>query len=113
VKVGISLPQIEPQATRKNVIDLSKRAEKECFDSLWVLERLVWSLKPLTPYPGTPDGSMPTQFQNVFDPLKLLTFAAAANTQKVRLGIAVIDMFYHNPVIGILLVICKQQYIIL
>jgi hypothetical protein len=29
VKVGISLLQIEPQAKRKNVIDLSKRAAKK------------------------------------------------------------------------------------
>jgi len=41
------IPQIGEQATRKNVIDLAKRTEKEGFDSLWVLERLLWPLKPL------------------------------------------------------------------
>jgi alkanesulfonate monooxygenase SsuD/methylene tetrahydromethanopterin reductase-like flavin-dependent oxidoreductase (luciferase family) len=98
VKVGITLPQIGEQATKENVINLSKAAEKEGFDSLWVLERLVWPLKPVTRYPSTTDGSLPTQFQNVFDPLELLAFVAA-NTEKIRLGTAVIDMFYHNPVI--------------
>ena len=98
MKVGITLPQLGEQATKENVINLSKISEKEGFDSLWVLERLVWPLKPLTPYPGTPDGSLPTQFQNVLDPLELLTFVAA-NTEKIRLGTAVIDIFYHNPVI--------------
>ena len=98
MKVGITLPQIGEQATKENVINLSSNAEKEGFDSLWVLERLVWPLKPMTPYPGTKDGTLPTHFQTVFDPLELLTFVVA-NTEKIRLGTAVIDMFYHNPVI--------------
>jgi probable F420-dependent oxidoreductase len=98
VKVGITLPQIGEHATKEKVINLSKNAEKQGFDSLWVLERLVWPLKPMTPYPGTKDGSLPTHFQNVFDPLELLSFVAA-NTEKISLGTAVIDMFYHNPVI--------------
>jgi hypothetical protein len=37
-------------------------------------------------------------FQNIFDPLELLSLVAA-NTEKIRLERAVIDMFYHNPVI--------------
>jgi len=53
VKVGITLPQIGEQATKENVVNLSKIAEKEGIDSLWVLERLIWPLKPLTPYPST------------------------------------------------------------
>ena len=98
MKVGITLPQIGEQATKENVINLSSNAEKQGFDSLWVLERLVWPLKPMTPYHGAKDGTLPTHFQTVFDPLELLTFVAA-NTEKIRLGTAVIDMFYHNPVI--------------
>lgn len=35
MKVGISLLQIEPQAKRKNVIDLSKRAAKKAVD-IWI-----------------------------------------------------------------------------
>src|SRR5918995_4607018 len=51
-----------------------------------------------TPYPLTPDGSLPTEFQNVFDTLETLTFAAA-NTSKIALGTSVIDMLFHNPII--------------
>ena len=46
MKVGITLPQIGEHATKENIINLSKKAEKQCFDSLWVLERLVLPLKP-------------------------------------------------------------------
>jgi len=98
LKVGLFLPQLGVHATRENVIQLARKAEQEGFDSLWVLERLVWPLKPQVPYPATPDGSLPVEYQNVFDPLDLLTFVAA-NTSKIALGTSVIDMLFHSPVI--------------
>lgn len=98
MKIGLFLPQLGPQATRENVVKLARQAEQEGFDSLWVLERLLWPLKPQVPYPATPDGSLPVEYQNVLDPLGLLTFVAA-NTSKIALGTSVIDMLFHNPVI--------------
>ena len=98
MKFGLFLPQLGVQATRENVIQLAREAEKEGIDSLWVLERLVWPLKPQVPYPATPDGSLPVEYQNVLDPLDLLTFVAA-NTKKIALGTSVIDMLFHSPVI--------------
>ena len=98
MKVGIVLPIAGEQATRENIIQIAKQAEKEGFDSLWVWERLVVPLKPQTPYPLTPDGSLPTEFHNAFDNLETLSFVAA-NTEKIALGTSVIDMLFHNPVI--------------
>jgi probable F420-dependent oxidoreductase len=98
MRVGITLPQVGEPATRENVIELAKGADREGIDSLWVLDRLLWPLKPQTPYRGTQDGTLPTSAQNVFDPIELLTFAAA-NTDKIALGTSVIDMLFHNPVI--------------
>src|ERR687888_616703 len=98
MKVGITLPQVGEKATRENVIELAKAADREEIDSLWVLDRLLWPLKPQTPYRGTQDGTLPVSAQNVFDPIELLTFAAA-NTDKIALGTCVIDMLFHNPVI--------------
>ncbi|MGC2680397.1 MAG: hypothetical protein WA323_00925 [Candidatus Nitrosopolaris sp.] len=43
------------------MIQLSKMAEQERIDSLWVGERLLWPLKPQTPYRGTSDGSLPNK----------------------------------------------------
>jgi probable F420-dependent oxidoreductase len=98
MKIGITLPQVGEMATRENVIELAMAADREGIDSLWVLDRLLWPLKPQTPYRGTQDGTLPVSAQNVFDPIELLTFTAA-NTEKIALGTSVIDMLFHNPVI--------------
>lgn len=71
-------------------------ADQERFDSLWVFERLLWPLNPQTPYPGSPDGTIPAYLQKVFDPLETLTFVAA-KTDKIALGTSVIDMLFHDP----------------
>jgi probable F420-dependent oxidoreductase len=98
LKIGITLPQVGPQATRENVIQMAKNAEKEGFDSLWVFERLLWPINPQTPYPVTPDGSLPIEYQIMFDPLETLTYVTA-HTNKIALGTSVIDMLFHNPVV--------------
>ncbi len=98
MKIGILLPVAGEQATRENVVQTAKLAEQEDFDSLWVFERLLWPIHPQTPYGGTPDGSLPTEYQKVFDPLETLSYVAAS-TNKIALGTCVIDMLFHNPVI--------------
>ena len=98
MKVGLVLPQAGQQATRENVIQMAKNAESEGFNSLWVFERLLWPINPQTPYVGTPDGSLPIEYQIMLDPLETLTYVAA-NTNKIALGTSVIDMLFHNPVI--------------
>ena len=98
MKIGITLPQAGQQATRENVIQMANLAEREGLDSLWVGERLLWPTNPQTPYPGTPDGSIPIEQQIILNPLETLTFVAA-NTNKITLGTAIIDMLFHNPVV--------------
>jgi probable F420-dependent oxidoreductase len=98
MKAGILLPQTGDTATRENILYIAKEAEKEGLDSVWVFERLLWPLKPQTPYAGTPDGSLPVEYQNVLDPLETLTYLAG-NTDQISLGTCVIDMLFHNPVV--------------
>ena len=98
MKAGIILPQSGQQATKENVVRIAQQAEKEGFDSLWVFERLLWPINPQTPYPVTPDGSLPIQYQIMLDPLEILTYVAA-NTNKIVIGKSVIDMLFHNPVV--------------
>lgn len=98
-KIGLRLPQTdEHSATKENIISLAKGAENARFDSLWVLERLIWPINPHNPYPGTSDGKFPDDWQYISDPLETLTFVAA-NTEKIALGTSVIDLLFHNPVI--------------
>ncbi|HEY7571884.1 MAG TPA: LLM class F420-dependent oxidoreductase [Nitrososphaeraceae archaeon] len=98
MKAGILLPQTGESATRENVLFIAKEAEKEGLDSLWVFERLLWPIKPKTPYVATPDGSLPVQYQNVLDPLEILTYLAG-HTNQISLGTCLIDMLFHNPVV--------------
>ena len=98
MKVGILLPHLGEHPRRENIVHVAKEAEKAGFDSVWALERLLWALKPQTPYGGTPDGTLPVEYQNVFDPLTTLTYLAG-NTERISLGTSVIDMLFHNPVV--------------
>lgn len=85
MKVGIRLPQTGQQAILENIISLAKEADQKGFDSLWVLERLLW---PLSPHPGE---NFPPDWQEVLEPLELLTYVAAI-TNRVKLGTSVIDI---------------------
>lgn len=90
------LPNVGQHATREDVLYVAKEAEKAGLDSVWVIDRLLWPIKPQTPYPVTPDGSLPTEYLRVLDPLETLTYVAA-NTERVSLGTSVVDMPYYTP----------------
>jgi probable F420-dependent oxidoreductase len=98
MKVGIVLPQTGDSATRENVLYIGKEAEKEGLDSVWVFDRLLWPLKPQTPYGGVPNAPIPVEYQNILDPLETLTYLAA-NTDRISLGTSIIDILFQNPVI--------------
>jgi probable F420-dependent oxidoreductase len=97
MRVGISLPQLGPQASPENLIKAALRAEELGYDSVWVLERLLWPLAPKEPYPAAPDGRLPETYQTVLDPIETLTFVAA-HTVKVQLGTSVLVLPYHSPI---------------
>jgi probable F420-dependent oxidoreductase len=97
MKAGILLPQTGQLATRENVLYIGRETEKVGLDSVWVFERLLWPVKPQTPYAGIPDAPIPVEYQSVLDPLETLTYIAG-NTDRISLGTSLIDMFFHNPV---------------
>jgi probable F420-dependent oxidoreductase len=97
MRVGITLPNLGPQATKENVLQTAIQAEKEGFDSLWTITRILWPLRPQTPYGGSSDGSLPFEYQTALDPLDVLLYVVT-NTSKISLGTAVIDMFFYTPI---------------
>src|SRR3989442_7985937 len=97
MKIGFALPNIGPVATVEAVSKVAQRAEALGYNSLWTIERLLWPVKPQTPYPATPDGSLPEAYKRSLDPLETLTFAAA-HTKTIALGTSVLDIPYYNPV---------------
>jgi probable F420-dependent oxidoreductase len=97
MRLGFNIPQIGPAAGPEAIIRVAKRAEELGYDSVWVTERLLYPIKPQTPYPVTADGSLPEVFKTILDPLESLTYVAA-HTSRIALGTSVLDMPYYNPV---------------
>jgi len=98
LKIGFSLPHMWSLATAENIAYAAHFGEAEGFDSLWVIDRILWPAEPQTPYPPSPDGSWPEAYQNVIDPIETLTYVAGI-TQKIKLATGIIDMLYQNPLI--------------
>lgn len=97
MKLGFAVPNIGPVATPEAIVTVAQRAEALGYNSLWTVERLLWPVNPQTPYPASPDGSLPEVYKYSLDPLDTLTYAAAA-TKTIRLGTSVLDIPYYNPV---------------
>ncbi len=98
VKIGFSLPHMGSLASAENIAFAARYAESEGFDSLWVIDRILWPAEPQTPYPPSPDGSWPEIYQNVIDPISTLTYVAGL-TQKIKLATGIVDMLYQNPLL--------------
>ena len=94
MRFGFALPQIG-SAGPEGLVTAAKRAEDLGFDSLWVLDRLLWPINPREPYPG---GPLPVKYKSVLDPLETLTFAAA-HTRRIALGTSVLNVPWYNPVL--------------
>ncbi len=98
MKLGFGLPHSGTLASPEGITLVAKRAEELGYDSLWVFERFLAPVQPQSPYPGTPDGSLPENYKTMLDPLHTLSFVAA-HTSRIALGTSVLVMGYRNPVL--------------
>ena len=97
MRFGFALPQLGAAAGPEALVRVAKRAEDLGFESLWVLDRILWPVNPRVPYP-IGDGSLPVKYKSVLDPLETLSFAAA-HTHRVALGTSVLNLPWYNPVL--------------
>jgi len=97
MRFGFALPQVGSAVGPETLVTVAKRAEDLGFDSLWVLDRILWPVSPRAPYP-IGDGSLPVKYRSVLDPLETLTFAAA-HTRRIALGTSVLNLPWYNPVL--------------
>jgi len=94
VALGIALPQYGTIASPKTILRVTEEAEKMGLASLWVSDRMLLPTKSKETFDGDP---WPEIFATVYDPIEMLTFAAA-RTRKVKLGTSVMKALFQNPV---------------
>ena len=87
MKIGFGAPVSGVWATPENLASFAASAEGAGYDSLWTFQRLI-----------VPEGSaMEPVYHSVLDPMVALGYLTAA-TQRIRLGVAVVNMPYLAPV---------------
>lgn len=79
-------------ATPAVAAELSTKAERMGYSSLWTFQRLI------SPVDGAGEPLLAPQYRQVQDPLVLLAYLAALTT-RVRLGVAVVNAPYYSPVL--------------
>jgi probable F420-dependent oxidoreductase len=83
--LGLALPTSGSWATAHNVAELARAAESHGFHGVWTFQRWL------------ADDSLAGVYQSVLDPVVALGFAAAV-TDRVRLGTAVVNAPFYPPV---------------
>jgi probable F420-dependent oxidoreductase len=99
MKAGFALPQVGKNLGPQGLRKVAEAAESLGYDSVWVLDRILWPIHPQETYPATPDGILPEEYQAVLDPIETLTYAAAV-TKRVRLGTSILVLPYLGPVLA-------------
>jgi probable F420-dependent oxidoreductase len=97
VRIGVTLPNpFGP--SRDSVLTVARAAERLGFDSVWTNSHTVVPTSFAPRYPYNDTGVPPWDAKSTWaDALTLLAFAAAA-TDRVRLGVAVVPLITTNPI---------------
>jgi probable F420-dependent oxidoreductase len=88
LRLGFGLPVSGSWATGPNMAEIARRAEDLGYDSLWTFQRLL--------HPA--EGDWGAMYRSVQDPLVALAYVAGV-TQRVRLGVAIVNAPYVAPVV--------------
>ncbi len=97
MRCGVALPSLGAGVGPAELVRAARAAEELGYANLWVAERLLYPVAPRSRYPVTPDGSLPRFYQHALTPLETLSFVAATTT-RIGLGVSVVLMPLHNPV---------------
>jgi probable F420-dependent oxidoreductase len=98
MKLGFGLPVCGAWAVPDIQLAVARRAEELGFHELWTIQRLLYAHAPRDEYYGNPGPEWPAPFRSVTDPVVSLAFVASA-TERIRLGCAVFNAPFTNPVL--------------
>jgi probable F420-dependent oxidoreductase len=93
--LGFALPVAGSWATPAHQVALGRRAEELGYHSLWTFQRLLY---PADVAAADDPRRWPPVYRSVHDPLITLAFLAA-HTERVRLGVAVLNMPWFSPLL--------------
>lgn len=95
IRLGLGLPQMRQYDIGRDVPDVARAAEETGYESLWVLERVLFPEPATQGLYGVPGLPWPDVYRSVADPLVTLTLAAAS-TGRARLGTSVLVAPLHG-----------------
>ena len=78
------------------IVELARALEERGFESLWVTEHTHIPASRLSPWPG--GAELPREYSHTLDPFVGLA-AAAAVTEKLRLGTGICLLTEHDPIL--------------
>ena len=80
-----------------DVVELARAVEDRGFECLFVPEHVHMPIDRDTPFPLTPDGSLPEEYRRIHDPFVALAAAAGATTG-LKLGTGICLVTEHEPI---------------
>ncbi|OON82049.1 LLM class F420-dependent oxidoreductase [Streptomyces tsukubensis] len=96
IRLGLGLPQTRHYDIGRDVPAVARAAERTGYESLWVLERILFPEPATQGLYGIPGLAWPDYYRGVADPLVTLTLAGAV-TERARLGTSVLVAPLHIP----------------
>jgi probable F420-dependent oxidoreductase len=91
-RIGVSLPHFGPYAGPDAVVTVAQAAERVGFHAVSVSERLLMPVRP----GWSNDAELPES--HVWDPLEMLTWAAA-HTARIRVSTGVVNAIFQPPIV--------------
>jgi probable F420-dependent oxidoreductase len=99
IKFGVRVPNSGPLSSVENIVRAAQEAEALGFDSIWVHDHVVWSSEMHRHHisSGAAEALADDQNADFYESLTTLGYLAA-ETSKVKLGVACLVMPTRNPI---------------
>ncbi|NNF08894.1 MAG: LLM class flavin-dependent oxidoreductase, partial [Acidimicrobiia bacterium] len=99
MRIGAKLPDFGPLVYELGPADSARRAEQAGFDSVWVSDHIVMVEQSRSDYPYSADGAITWDAAGPRLEAVVAMAMAAAVTERVRIGVAILLAGLRNPLI--------------